>query len=72
MVSVGSLVKLKCRTLSTIFDIQKGLVDCWLENVTPGVVLNVNDQTTVPVCDIMFGDQIYYGIACEDVESLGG
>ena len=72
MVSVGSLVKLKCKTLSTIFDSQKGLIDCWLENQTPGIVVSVADEIPVPVCDIMFGEQVYYGIMCGDVEKLGG
>jgi len=70
MVSVGSLVKLKYKTLSTIVDRDKGLVDCWLENENPGIVVNVLRLVPVPVCDIAFGDQVFYGIACEDIEEL--
>ena len=68
MVSVGSLVKLKCKTMSTVFDIDKGLVDCWLETETPGIIVDINDQVPVWVCDIAFGEDIFYGIACEDVQ----
>lgn len=70
MVSVGSLVKLKCRTLSTVFDMDKGLIDCWLEIENPGIVMSVNDQVPVCVCDIAFGEDVFYGIACEDVQVL--
>ena len=70
MVSIGSLVKLKYKTLSTIVDPDKGLVDCWLEIEKPGVVVNVCRDVPVPACDIAFGDQVFYGIAWEDIEVL--
>lgn len=70
MVSVGSLVKLKYKTQSTIVDKEKGLVDCWLEIETPGIVLNVNTNVPIPICDIAFGSQVFYGIACEDVSVM--
>lgn len=65
-------MKLKCRTLSTIFDRDKGLVDCWLEIENPGIVMSVNSESPVCVCDIAFGDDIFYGIACEDIKILEG
>ena len=70
MVSVGSLVKLKYRTQSTIVDSEQGLVDCWLEIENPGIVVNVNFSVPVAICDIAFGSQVFYGIACEDIEEL--
>jgi len=70
MVSVGSLVKLKYKTLSTIFDKDRGLVDCWLEIENPGIIMSINRQSPVQVCDIAFGSQIFYGIACEDIEVM--
>ena len=72
MVSVGSLVKLKYKTLSTVFDPSKGLIDCWIETQNPGVVVGVNNQSPVIVCDIAFGDSIFYGIQCENLEILEG
>lgn len=70
MVSVGSLVKLKYKTLSTVFDKDKGLIDCWLEIESPGIVVDINNQAPVQICDIAFGDQVFYGIKCEDVKEL--
>ena len=70
MVSVGSLVKLKYKTLSTVFDKDKGLIDCWLEIESPGIVVDIYNQAPVQICDIAFGDQVFYGIKCEDVKEL--
>jgi hypothetical protein len=68
MVCVGALVKLKYKTMATFFDPQKGLKECWLENVNPGIVVSVSHNVPVQMCDVVFGDQVYYGIAQEDVE----
>jgi len=70
MVSVGSLVKLKYKTLSTVFDKDKGLIDCWLEIEKPGIVVGVNYQVPIQICDIAFGNQVFYSIKCEDIEEL--
>ncbi len=70
MVCVGSLVKLKYKTRSTIVDRDKGLVDCWLEIENPGIIVRISDEVPVPVCDIAFGDQVFYSIACEDIEVI--
>jgi hypothetical protein len=59
MVSVGSLVKLKYTTQSTIVDKDKGLIDCWLEIENPGIVVYVNQSCSIPSCDISFGGQIF-------------
>ena len=70
MVSVGSLVKLKYKTRSTIVDPDKGLIDCWLEIEKPGIIVSVSQNVPAPVCDIAFGEQVFYSIACEDIEVL--
>lgn len=70
MVCVGSLVKLKYKTLSTIVDKDKGLIDCWLEIENPGIVMSVNQSCSIPKCDISFSGQVFYGIAFENIEVL--
>jgi len=70
MVSVGSLVKLKYKTQSTIVDKDMGLIDCWLEIENPGIVVDVNQECSIPKCDISFGGQVFYGIAFENIEVL--
>ena len=67
MVSVGSLVKLNCSTRGTFCDPERGLLEIWLHNKNPGIVLNLRKNIPVPMCDIVFGDQLIYGIPLEDV-----
>ena len=69
MVCLGSLVKLKYKTMCTIFD-EHGLRDIWVEPLHPGIVVAKYFETCIPTCDIVMGDTTYYSIKLEDIEEL--
>ena len=70
MVCIGSLVKLKYKTMCTSFDRLEGLRDTWIEMDYPGIVVSTSNFLPIPMCDISFDGTIFYGVKCEDLKVL--